>query len=913
MLQFFWFGVSFGQIHFVGLKWRLLSTIIVIIIQREDKRMMLDAIVGGFISKVINNGWDVSWEAIKKADHAKRGPHQDMQTRVYQIMVDVLNHMTCDRYEGQDILYSTAEKLFKEANSNSGFNDVIKREMKNLIPNADGRVCQEFMKLMYYELAKDRNTDLYKEIMIFLLNEKNKYTYREIQEIKSVLNSFVQRSNEKSSYTYEEIQQIKSNLNSLVQTLDEKNRNVQVLKNRTKEYADKWDENMFLNNFSEWDEDAGENVKLRDVYIDGHLPHFILGKNKKISSNLDAFLSEYFIRKSENQMLLILGQPGIGKSTLITWLTKHFSDRSDDIFIYKFASDLYDITWENGRVSNQIEEKLGLTYYALNSKTLILDGFDEVRIADDRRRYILDSLYDTWIYGQRDKFSLIITCREHYIKEFEEVKCRYVILQPWDEAQIRSFCNIFKKAAKINVSEYTINHLIENKSILGIPLILYMVLALNISIDQDGSMVEIYDKIFALEGGIYDRCIDNIKYGNAHWIGEREIKDQIHQMSREIAIWMFENNPEEASIQREEYEKICNGIAGENSDNLGDDFLLGNFFERVRHCEGISSEEVSFVHRSIYEYFVAEYIFSSIEESKNVTDKLAGVLGRLLKGNQLSVKMLEFLKNKFRNNEPRNFFDRLNQAFQLMIENGMTFFTYKCFMKVTKCEMNVFANMLQILHLLEYKDFQFNKMFCDYIMLNCEHSLSLGAVDLSGAKLSGAKLNRSDLSGADLREANISRVDLSGADLREADLREANISGADLSGAKLSRSKLSEANLSRSNLSGADLREADLSGADLSEAKLSRANLREAKLSKVDLSGADLSEAKLSRANLREAKLSRSNLNRINLREADLSGADLSRSNLNGANLNGTNLSGANLNGADLSKTNLNGSILYER
>lgn len=34
-------------------------------------------------------------------------------------------------------------------------------------------------------------------------------------------------------------------------------------------------------------------------------------------------------------------------------------------------------------------------------------------------------------------------------------------------------------------------------------------MALNISIEKNGSIVDVYDKIFSLEGGIYDRCIDN--------------------------------------------------------------------------------------------------------------------------------------------------------------------------------------------------------------------------------------------------------------------------------------------------------------------------------------------------------------------------------------------------------------------
>ena len=31
-----------------------------------------------------------------------------------------------------------------------------------------------------------------------------------------------------------------------------------------------------------------------------------------------------------------------------------------------------------------------------------------------------------------------------------------------------------------------------------------------------------------------------------------------------------------------------------------------NFFKLVKHCEGVETEELYFVHRSIYEYFVAE-------------------------------------------------------------------------------------------------------------------------------------------------------------------------------------------------------------------------------------------------------------------------------------------------------------------
>lgn len=413
---------------------------------------------------------------------------------------------------------------------------------------------------------------------------------------------------------------------------------------------------MFLNDFSEWDENAGANVKLKDVYTEAHLPHFIWGDNKKVFTNLKTLLSQHVENKNGNKMLLILGQPGIGKSTLITWITANFSDRVDSILVYKFASDLMNVDWQDNRIPNRILKKLNLCYDDLNGKTLILDGFDEVNIENKKRRDILDSLYGDWIYNRTiNNFSLIITCRENYVQRLTILKCKFITLQSWNEKQIRSFCNIFQEKTKNSVSESTIEKLIKNRKILGIPLILYMTLALNISIEKEGSIVDVYDKIFSIEGGIYDRCIDNKNFEDKHRIGI--IKKQIHQISREIAIWMFENNPVGTSISKEEYQKICVNIMRKQERKNGDiqhDFLIGNYFRLVKHCEGIDTEELYFVHRTIYEYFVAETIYSSIENAMiKLTDEsqeeLAGEIVNYLKQGQITQNVNEFLHYKIVN------------------------------------------------------------------------------------------------------------------------------------------------------------------------------------------------------------------------------------------------------------------------
>lgn len=666
--------------------------------------------------------------------------------------------------------------------------------------------CENFLEKFYEGIRRD--DDLYKAVMMDL----------ELKDIK---------------ISQEEFQKINEKIDNLTELVSSRNNNENDLqkrepvKSRTQEYADKWNQNMFLNDFDKRDENAGVNIKLSEVYLEEHLPHYIWESGENVRDDLKDLLNEYIYLHNDNKMLVILGQPGIGKSTLITWITANFTDRTDDILVYRFASDLEDIDWESSRISYQILEKLGFEYKDLNGKTLILDGLDEVSIND--RRNVLESLYGDWIFGHHDeKFSLIITCRENYVQEIDRVKSKYIVLQPWDEVQIRSFCNVFQKKTKTYVSESTIEKLIENKDILGIPLILYMTLALNISIEKEGSIVDIYDKIFSLDGGIYDRCINNKNFACKHRIGE--IKEQIHQISREIALWMFENEADKASIPQREYQNICNrAMRKQNkSKEIEQDFLIGNFFKLVKHCEGIETEQLYFVHRTIYEYFVAETIFSSINESvAQSKESLAGVFGKLFKRGNLSPTILEFLKHKIINSKLRDGFESVSDTFQLMLQDGMTYYTNIIYRNVLDCEMKVFKNMLEIMHLWERDCYRFEDKIIYFIkiymimytneILNCNETdfsnVDFSEMDLTCVNLKNAILNKSDLHGV-----NLSITDLSGISLV----------GANLIGTNLTRSHLLDANLTNADLTNADLRMADLIGADLTD---------------IDLTGADLAGA----------------------------------------------------------------------
>lgn len=671
------------------------------------------------------------------------------------------------------------------------------------------------------------------------------------------------------------------------------------LPDRTQEYYRKWKENMFLNDFDEDDENAGINIPLCRLY---QLPFYRLKGQDTNLSNLEERLNKCTQgQDTKSRMLLILGQPGMGKSTLITWFVNYYLQKREgekrEILVYRFT-DL-DINWNfniyedkkrNVGIDGVILEYLNMKKEDLNGKILILDGFDEIAVGSNRME-ILNILYNAWARETHiEDFSLLITCRENYIENLSRLLFPYIVLQPWDEEQIENFCRNYESFAKSRIPVTAINKMKNMKDVFGIPIILYMALALEITVKNESSVVEVYDQIFSLEeGGLYDRCLKRgilVSWDKEHRIAD--IKQQIHQFSREISMWMFENKPQQAEIPKDEYEKIRDNIFKVNDSAgkiQGKDVLIGNYFRVVRCYDGIDTEKLTFVHRSIYEYFVAETICSEIREpvaemTSEAQEKLAGVLGERLKKGRIDYTIGQYLKAKVRaltvtfgEEEQKHFYIWLEQTAGKMIEKGMLYYTGKDiseYSKVIERELNCFQNVLDILRM--FVDFSDD----EYIIQYTERARVVFYIRCLTNLVNIKPDVQIDLSKVDLKASYMRKADLRETNLKEANLSEANFSGADFNGASLERANLKEA-----NLIGADLR---------------KAYLKETILSEADLREADLREADLSEANFREA----------DLREANLSGANLRKTNLIGANLKGANLNGVCLKEAYLAGSKWN-------
>lgn len=153
-------------------------------------------------------------------------------------------------------------------------------------------------------------------------------------------------------------------------------------------------------------------------------------------------------------------------------------------------------------------------------------------------------------------------------------------------------------------------------------------------------------------------------------------------------------------------------------------------------------------------------------------------------------------------------------------------------------------------------------------------------VDLRGAKLGNARLNKVDLHKADLQ----------GASLSGADLFQANLEGATLINANITKTKLPKAWLSGVNMQNVKRYQGipdgeitlirfnlpfELQGIDLYQATIQDSNLAGADLSDGDLRGAIFTNVNLFDADMSDSTLRIAEFHNVDLNEAKLDGADL--------------------------------------
>lgn len=750
---------------------------------------MLDLLIDGLIAEVIGEGIDISKDAIEKA--VKDQKQKNMHTEIYRVIVETLNDITCNSYKNnQDKIYEAAEILLKGFNSTSGKDkiDIIKICLEYVCSNVDYDKCNEYIEKINHKISKEKHSELYRELQL-------KDTSRIEQKVDQV-NQKLDDGNQKLDYLISEHKE------SVITP------NKQFQNNKKQDYIDNWNGRLFLH------QDNDENpLTLKDTFIMPVYKRYQINSSTRVlccegdsqNNTLDELINKFMVYNKTTTML-ISGVPGIGKSSVTSWLANRYKEESS-VIVLRFRD--WDVEELEKGLLKSICNTLECNKENLEYIILILDGFDEMKILNIREKLLSNFFMDI---KDLTNFKCIITSRPGYINSniFD-----YIIeLKEFDINMVEKF---YMKITGTPLLEKEKIH--SNLEVLGIPVILYMSIMSGVNISENPTKPELYYRIFAEKGGIFDKFNYNgLAYDSGVQIlrGSENIKIYL-EFLRKVSFKMFEKNTLSLPRTKCHIPKLV--FQGKNISIL--EFPIKHMFENINF-------NIEFIHNSIYDYFVAEYIFIKILNIITVkieNKKIAGVLGKLFKNNVLTPEILEFLHYRIKNSVLNKKSKIVKETFRLMLQDGMTYYTGKSYKNVIECEMRVFANMLKIIKLINDNFLDIGFEISNYLKhnkcidLNLEET-KLSYLDLKGVKLINAQLENSKLNGVDLSEAN-----LSGANLILVDLREADLCMADLSGANLSGADLYMADLSGANLSGADLSYASLNGTNLIQTNLSGANL----------------------------------------------------------------------------------------
>lgn len=745
---------------YIYLKYKCIDTIIVVIKYKGDKIAMTfieEAVTGEFFGKAFDSIVDISKNKIKKAVENRNVKYQNCESQIYSKAVDVLNKITCSQYENeQDKIYDAAEKILNGFKNKGNDNiEIVKSGLSYICEYVDKNKCEEFIELLYQELSREEYMELYREIRLFQQERANDKSTRIEKKVDVVI---------------QKVDDIKNN-EEKVANVDDENSIFQNDKKR--DYLKNWNSRLFL------DVDNDENPTfLANVFI---MPDFKIVKRldrKKFSENnkMEVMISE-FIKSYGNFTMLIAGVPGIGKSSIVSWMANKYKYDSR-IIMLRFRDWKKNILKKS--ILNAICNELNCKEEDLNHRILVLDGFDEMKALKNRKELLNNFFRDIQTF---ENFKCIITSRLGYIENiffFHNV----FVLKEFNISKVDMF---MKKVAGKNLTEKEKIEL--NLEVLGIPVILYMAIMADIKIGKNPTKPELYNCIFAETGGIFDKFnFEGIGYdmGNQILRDIDNIKIYLNFL-REVAFKMFEKDnlellKEEYTIPELNFKKKSIKIM---------EFPIKNLFENTE-------EKIEFIHKSIYEYFTSEHVFVSLQSVINQDkEKIAGMLGKLFNSNILSLEILEFLKYKINNSELKNTFQIINVTFQLMLQVGMTHKTGIPYENVIDCEINVFTNMLKLLNLWEGEVIKFDKeftIFLKYLRYTMVNSND-GMVDLKGMCLKEMNLSGENLCEMNLSEANLTKANLTNTNLINANLYKAILKGADLRKANLSGINLEEADL----------------------------------------------------------------------------------------------------------------------
>lgn len=662
-----------------------------------------------------------------------------------------------------------------------------------------------------------------------------------------------------------EIGKIYKDLLELKQTIEGvQSVNVEFENNMFQYYLNKWNDSLFLH------KNAKNKIYLKDIYV---LPYYkdknssnSDGIRKDLDEKIDLFLGESVIGNRRKPMI-ILADAGMGKSSLVAYICSK-CPQENNVIVLKFA-DLHKDSFETNILSSVLNE-LKCKIEDLRNKRLIIDGFDESEFTSDKNRLLSDFFNKCQsIRGLK----VLVTSRVNYVDGMKFTNCKLYYLQFMNEEQkIEMSTLYFNKSGETPIF---VNRLLNNE-VIGVPLILYMILSLKIYVEDDIGICELYEKIFAFDGGIYDRMTMENSDGyteEVHPIAYYNVKKQVHLISQLIAFSMFETTS--LLLSSDKYLSIVKNVSEERIK----DFAISNYY----YIES-STYTLSFCHKSIYEYFVAEYIFGIITKCNEI-EMIAKKLACLLKKDLLTGEILEFLRYKVKKNykDNKTIYSHIELAVNLMICNGMTYFLEEKLVDILKIERTIFLNILLILDSFyigtncnQYKNIEISSQFLSQVNNRYTSIINLKNISLSNIKLNKKGfLNNLDLSNSMLSNVNFEDSNLSLSYFERTNLYNVTFNQAVLSGTIFSNSIILYTVMNYARLGECKFISCVLKNFEGQKAMFENSSFENAQIIEATFKKSDLSYANFKNSILKDVNFSDAILNNVDFCGADLTGINL--------------------------------------
>ncbi len=405
-------------------------------------------------------------------------------------------------------------------------------------------------------------------------------------------------------------------------------------------FHNKWKTPLFLHT------KHNTNVTLQKLYLPPEFAAVIYDRN---SSNLldlclaptaSAFTREDdFYHRTAVHLLYVLGQPGIGKSSFVTYLIENllYNPRGyEKVLVLSFKNlPAADLTREMGGLFGAIKKRAGVIDDSAFANTLIiLDGFDEIRITnvDIRRQLIQD--FEKLL--TEDFFSslgmkVILTSREGYLPLNDTgISGSYnaLHLEPFSYEMITEYNARYNAACPgqpVQMLPIPGETREKDCEIYGIPIILYMVHGANLQISHIEDKNKLYDSLFSTENGrIYARdnssgdskyerekilCYDAVACELAYRMFELGTGPAIQSYEERCLLWEKRIAPRLSALLKEmiaeKKTSLTEDAIPDCIASVRDSYVSFNYYYEGTYTE-INSLE--FVHKSIYEYYAGLYI-----------------------------------------------------------------------------------------------------------------------------------------------------------------------------------------------------------------------------------------------------------------------------------------------------------------